>query len=197
MDYKKIAISNRSIFMEDNRFTDFAACKSDYIEQLQKVTHVTDYLILREKDMNAAEYAELAKVVLDKCGQNKATIILHSFLPVAEELNYKRIHLPLPVFLENREALQEYDLVGVSTHSLEEACLAEKLGASYVTFSHIFVTDCKKGLEPRGLEALKEVCAGVKIPVYALGGINDDNEMLTIKAGAEGACRMSEYMKMK
>lgn len=41
-----------------------------------------------------------------------------------------------------------------------------------MTAGHIFATDCKKGLPPRGLDFLKNVCDAVGIPVYAIGGIN-------------------------
>ena len=46
--------------------------------------------------------------------------------------------------------LKHFNIIGASTHSLEDAKIAEKLGATYITASHIFATDCKKGLEPRG-----------------------------------------------
>ena len=98
------------------------------------------------------------------------------------------------VFRENLQQLRNFELVGVSTHSLEEALYAQEQGADYITASHIFVTDCKKGLEPKGLNFLKNICENVRIPVYALGGINGQNDV--IRAGASGACRMSDYMKM-
>ena len=41
-----------------------------------------------------------------------------------------------------------------------------------MTAGHIYATDCKKGLPPRGLDFLKNVCDAVEIPVYAIGGIN-------------------------
>ena len=51
---------------------------------------------------------------------------------------------------------------------------AERLGAAYVTAGHIFTTDCKKGLPPRGLDFLKNVCDAVTIPVYGIVGIKFD-----------------------
>ena len=68
------------------------------------------------------------------------------------------------------------------------------LGASYVTGGHIFATDCKKGVPPRGLDFLKAVCSSVNIPVYAIGGINGDNINSVLNAGASGACIMSGLM---
>ena len=85
--------------------------------------------------------------------------------------------------------------IGTSIHSVEDAVQAEKLGAAYVTAGHIYTTDCKKGLEPRGTCFLAEVCENVSIPVYAIGGINECNAKECIKAGAAGVCIMSGYMR--
>ena len=67
---------------------------------------------------------------------------------------------------------QFFKVIGTSVHSVEDAIKAEQLGATYMTAGHIFATDCKKGLPPRGLDFLKNVCDAVEIPVYAIGGIN-------------------------
>ena len=57
------------------------------------------------------------------------------------------------------------------------------------------MTDCKKGLAPRGLEFLRKVCESVSVPVYAIGGICNANIDLVRKAGAAGACVMSGLMR--
>ena len=68
----------------------------------------------------------------------------------------------------------------------------------YMTAGHIYVTDCKKGLAPRGLGFLKDVCSTVNVPVYAIGGIKFDKkqwEELKQK-GASGGCIMSGMMEL-
>ena len=72
---------------------------------------------------------------------------------------------------------------------------AERLGAAYVTAGHIFTTDCKKGLPPRGLEFLTDVVNAVKIPVYGIGGIDEENITKIMECGAAGGCMMSGFMK--
>ena len=88
-----------------------------------------------------------------------------------------------------------FEKIGVSIHSVQEALAAMRLGASYVTASHIYQTDCKKNLVPKGIDFLKEVVKNVDIDVYALGGINSYNIDECINAGASGICMMSQYMK--
>ncbi len=78
--------------------------------------------------------------------------------------------------LENPKVVSDFHTVGTSIHSVSEAVEAEKLGASYLTAGHIYVTDCKKGLPPRGLPFLQHVCQAVQIPVYGIGGIKIDKK---------------------
>ncbi len=88
-----------------------------------------------------------------------------------------------------------FELVGASVHSAAEAREAERLGADYVTAGHIFVTECKKNVMPRGISFLKEVIRAVSIPVYAIGGISAGNLDLVREAEAAGACIMSQMMR--
>lgn len=146
-------------------------------------------VILREKDLSESEYEELAKKVIEIC----PNVILHSYINIAEKLGVKRIHLPLHLMNEN--VSEKFETVGVSVHSADEAILAEKMGVTYVTAGHIFVTDCKKGLEPRGTDFLKKAVSSVNIPVYGIGGISPDNIGKIQSTGAKGGCIMSGFMK--
>ncbi|MGN1423142.1 MAG: thiamine phosphate synthase [Oscillospiraceae bacterium] len=149
-------------------------------------------LILREKDLSSEEYLRLAERVNEQCRIYGVDFIIHSFPEAARALGVNKLHMPLPLLTE--ELCREFAVAGTSVHSAEEAVRAEKLGASYVTAGHIFATDCKKGVPPRGLEFLREVCRSVDIPVYAIGGINEGNIDLVLNAGADGACIMSGLM---
>ena len=107
------------------------------------------------------------------------------------------LHMPLQRLQElaaERGSLQ-FSCLGASCHSPEDARLAEKLGCTYVTFGHVFETDCKKGLEPRGLERLEETAQSIDIPVYAIGGIAPGNYMSVLEHCAAGACVISGLMQ--
>ena len=131
------------------------------------------------------------------------------------ELGHDAIHLPLPLLrelsAESQKHLQsqnstisqnfhvtDFHRIGTSVHSVEDAMEAERLGATYVTAGHIFTTDCKKGLPPRGLDFLKNVCDAVTIPVYGIGGIKFDPQQWNSlkKQGACGGCIMSGMMQL-
>ncbi len=186
-----IAVTNRSL------------CERPFLEQIERVCRKKPRaIILREKDLTKEEYYELAKDVNEICEKYKVLFIPHTFLEVARELNIDRIHLPLAKveeFSKNaKESLAFFQTIGVSTHSVEDALLAQKLGATYITAGHIYTTDCKKGLAPRGLAFLKDVCQAVEIPVYGIGGINLDEEKIKAvkEAGATGSCVMSAMMRV-
>ena len=83
----------------------------------------------------------------------------------------------------------------MSIHSLEEAKDVESLGESYVIAGHIFETDCKKGLEPRGLKFVKDLSSTLTIPIFAIGGIDEKKSLSVIDSGAFSVCMMSSIMK--
>ena len=124
--------------------------------------------------------------------------MLHTYLETARKVQHPYIHLSLFLLKENSEKLSDFLAVGCSIHSVEEAKEAQKLGATYLTAGHIYTTDCKKGLPPRGLDFLREVCNAVTIPVYAIGGIHAGTGQIreVMECGASGACIMSEMMKI-
>ncbi|HEY3346105.1 MAG TPA: thiamine phosphate synthase, partial [Nitrospirota bacterium] len=76
-------------------------------------------------------------------------------------------------------------LVGISTHNIEQAMMAEQGGADYIGFGPIFPTRTKDTGEPRGIGLLRQVRESVGIPVVAIGGINEYNAPQAIEAGAD------------
>lgn len=180
--FKRIAVTNRSL------------CSASLKEQVEKICKagLCDALILREKDLSEAEYISLAKSIKEICDEHGIDFICNNMPSVAEKLKCN-LQLSYQSFLDQK--WKSGQITWVSVHTVEEAINAERLGADGLIAGHIFVTDCKKGLAPRGLDFLKEVCDAVSIPVFAIGGIDDSNSDLVRLAGAQGECRMSWYMR--
>ena len=172
-------------------------CKENFLQRVEEIAaNKPKGIILREKDLSEKEYKELAENVLMICKKYDVPCMLHSFIDVAMELEAENIHLPLHILRKMDEKTKEtFKIIGASCHSVEEAIEAERLGCTYITAGHVFVTDCKKGLAPRGLEFLQNVCESVSIPVYAIGGISSENINAVRKVGAAGACVMSGLMR--
>lgn len=171
--------------------TDRKLCKEDFLTRIEKIASAKpDRIIFRDKNCGDGEYVKFAFKVLDISNKYNVSCSMY-FHPEI----FSNIHMTMPMLQHiSLKDMNFINLVGASVHSVEEAVEAEKMGVNYVIAGHIFETDCKKGLEPRGLEFLSQVCNAVKIPVYAIGGINADNINLIAKAGADGACIMSGLM---
>lgn len=193
--------------------TDRKLCDRPFAEQIRRVCSARPAaLLLREKDLAPEEYAVLAKEILAICAGYEVPCILHFHSQAAERLKYRKLHLTLDALRGLREAGDHtsYNVLGCSVHSVGEALEAEALGATYLVAGHIYATDCKKGVPPRGIPFLKEVCAAVPLPVYAIGGIRleGDAEASHTKepcarqmqeifcCGAKGACMMSDMMRL-
>lgn len=151
-------------------------------------------VILREKNLSADDYTILAEKVLRACEDCGVTLTLHSFPQAARKLGISSLHMPLQWL--NERICSEFEMVGTSVHSTGQLQTAEQLGADYVIAGHIFATDCKKGLPPRGTSFLSNICSQTKLPVYAIGGITSLRIPELRQAGAAGACIMSRAMQL-
>lgn len=178
-------------------------CKNDFFEQIEYICKQNLYaLILREKDLDDKTYEEFAVKCNDICTKNNVLFFINTKIHIAQKLKIKNIQVSFENFVNNKESLNSFDTVAVSVHSLSEALTVQKFVEEtsqniFLIAGHIFETDCKKGLEPRGIEFLKEICANVEIPVFAIGGINQNTIKQLKGINIEGVCLMSELMKKK
>ncbi len=202
--FQRIAVSNWELYRASHAEKDMetyaeflaglAAGDKDCLGNNKK-PHI---LIVREKQLSEREYLQLFMKIMQKYrerGAGGTIVIPHTYPVAAERSDNGWLHLPFSLFQEYRKSGTFMELqVGTSVHSVKEAKAAQELGAAYVTAGHIFATDCKKGVPPRGMEFLAAVCAAVTVPVYAIGGIHQENLPQIHKSRASGACMMSEYV---
>ena len=195
-------ISNRKLCENENLEKQIEKIFSAYQRKIILENFEIVALTLREKDLYKNEYLKLVEKIYPICQKYRIDLILHQNydLVLEDKYNIEGIHLSYNTFKSLNKNIREklikkYKRIGVSIHSLEEARKVENLGASYVVAGHIFETDCKKGLEPRGLNFIKELSSILTIPIFAIGGINKENSNLVLNSGAFGVCMMSSLMK--
>ena len=195
-------ISNRKLCENENLEKQIEKIFSAYERKIILKNFEIVSLTLREKDLNKNEYLKLIEKVYPICQKYKINLILHQNydLNLDDKYNIEGIHLSYNIFKslnENikAELIKKYKRIGVSIHSLEEAKDVESLGASYVIAGHIFKTDCKKGLEPRGLKFIEDLSSALSIPIFAIGGIDEKKSLSVIDSGAFSVCMMSTLMK--
>lgn len=154
-----------------------------------------DFIHLREKMKTAKEVYEMVELLISK-KVPLSKIIINDRADVACVSNVKGVHLAfhsLPVELVK---LKFEDLtVGCSVHSLEEAQIAEQQGADYIMFGHVYSTQSKPGLIPKGLEQLSFISESISIPIIGIGGIKPTNSRDVIEAGAQGVAVMSGVLE--
>lgn len=171
--------------------------RENFFAQTEKIcAGGIDRLILREKDMSDMGYENLAARVMEICGKYNTSLSLHSRLKSARDLGVNSVHLSYNAFMG--EDTRDFDTVGVSVHSAGEATAAADNCPSYIIAGHIFATDCKRGVPPRGTDFLADIVRSVSnfnIPVYAIGGVTPENAALCAEAGAAGVCIMSGLMQ--
>lgn len=186
---KIIAVTNRRL------------CNNNFFEQIEKICKQYPFaVILREKDLDDKSYKKLFIECNKICRKYNVNLYINSKINVATELNCKNIQLPFTEFLNNPDKLNLFDNIAVSVHSLGEALTVEKLVKQtnqniFLITGHIFETDCKKGLQPRGIKFLKEICDNVDLPIFAIGGINENTIKQLKNIKIEGVCLMSAFMK--
>ena len=133
---------------------------------------------VRERGMPGGALLVLVEEIVaaaKRHADRRATVHVNDRLDVALAAGAAGVHLPaagLPVKAVRQKVGARFR-IGRSVHSLAEARAAEKEGADEVIFGPIFETPGKAAFgPPQGVEALKKVIDGVRIPVWAIGGIN-------------------------
>ena len=106
------------------------------------------------------------------------------------------IHLPSngPTIRAVRAELGDSTLISRAVHGAEEAVRAQDEGADFIVLGTVFETASKPGVRPIGLDAVCEVCARVRIPVIAIGGIDASNAAAVLRAGAAGIAVIGAVM---
>lgn len=157
-----------------------------------------DIIQFRDKYMASGEMINTALQIRNLCLKHSVIFIVNDRADIAMISNADGVHLgkeDIPI-REARKLLGKNKIIGATAHSLNEAIKAEKEGADYIGYGHIFATTTKlKTTKPKGLLKLAEVCRKVKIPVIAIGGIDLDNASSVINSGAHGIAVIGSVLK--
>jgi thiamine-phosphate pyrophosphorylase len=136
---------------------------------------------LRVKDASTDELVEAGRGF----GDLGVTFVVNDDVEAALALGADGIHLGQSDPGVDR-ALGSGLLVGLSVATRREAAIAEHRGAGYLGAGAIWPTPSKTDAHAIGLDALREICMSVSIPVVAIGGIDASNAAECIRAGAAG-----------
>jgi len=147
----------------------------------------------REKEWPVRRCLPLASELRRQAKEAGVTFIVNDRLDLALAVEADGLHvgqddLPAPVA---RRLLGPRKLLGVSTHSVEQAVRARADGADYVAIGSIYQTSTKTNFELVGLATLRAVRPLVDRPLIAIGGITPENVEEVIRSGADGVAVIS------
>jgi thiamine-phosphate pyrophosphorylase len=148
---------------------------------------------VRAKNLPARELLVMVKrVVAEVMG---VPVLVNTRADIALECGAQGVHLPSdsPSPERIRAIAPAGFLIGVSCHNIDELMRAAREGADFAVYGPIFATRSHPNAQPIGLDALSAATRSVQLPIYALGGITEQNAMLCIGAGAVGVAGISMF----
>jgi thiamine-phosphate pyrophosphorylase len=153
---------------------------------------------IREKDLGTRDLISLSRRLLPLVKQLQGTVLLNDRIDLVIALGADGVHLrsdSLPVSVARR-LLGTGHLIGISTHSVEEARIAEGEGADLIVLGPIFDTPSKRSYgPPLGVQALHEACRTIRLPVFAIGGITTTRIPQILSSGAYGVAVISSILQ--
>lgn len=134
----------------------------------------------------AKEISGIAGSIRNIAKKAGCLFIINDRVDIAYATDADGVHLgqgDLPIETA-RAVLGPDKIVGISTHSVKQAIKAQKEGADYISVGPVFRTPTKAEYAPVGLGLIEKISARIKIPFFAIGGINQDNVNKVIAMGA-------------
>lgn len=154
-----------------------------------------DIVQLRDKHSDQAAVLKKAKVLRELTRRYDVPFIVNDYIDIALEVDADGVHLGQgDVPLSTARRLVGDRIIGISTHAIEEALLAEQQGADYIGVGPVYATATKADAEPVTLSYVREVAASIRIPFVAIGGIKLHNVDEVIAAGARRICAVTEIV---
>jgi thiamine-phosphate pyrophosphorylase len=187
IDFRLLLISNRN------------QCKNKLLVETANIAFSAGIkaIQLREKDLSSSELLTLAKKLRKASLKHSVKLIINDRLDIAILVKADGVHSPEKgIQAKDVKRFNKNLIAGKSTHSVKSAIEAEIKGYDCIIAGPVFRTASKIQYgKPLGMPLLKEICGSVKIPVFAVGGINPKRAKKCIDAGAYGVAVISAIFK--
>ena len=141
---------------------------------------------LREKELPERRLIELGRHVREWTREANALYIMNDRADLAVVTDADGVHVGQDEISvkEARRIVGPERLVGVSTHTIEQARRAVLDGADYIGVGPVFPSSTKAFESLAGLDFVREVAEQISLPWFAIGGINAANVNLVVESGA-------------
>ncbi|MDF3821384.1 thiamine phosphate synthase [Leptospira sp. 96542] len=183
--------------------TDSGLCLHHSLEDVVRLSALGGVKLvqLREKDKNTREFLELAKKLIEVLRPFHVPLIINDRLDITLISGADGIHLgqsDLP-HTEARRFLGQNKIIGLSIEKKDDLINLENADAlDYLGVSPVFSTPTKTDTKtPWGLDGLRWARRNTKLPLVAIGGINESNAKEVIQAGADSIAVVSYLCSAK
>jgi thiamine-phosphate pyrophosphorylase len=152
---------------------------------------------LRLKEAGSRDFLATAREIAGLCRSHGAMLIVNDRADIARLADAAGVHVgqdDLPL-ADARAIMGTGSIVGVSTHSVEQARAAAAGGADYIGFGAIYLGGLKNVAKAQGLERLRAVRAAVSLPIVAIGGITETTMPEVLAAGADAAAIITDVVR--
>jgi thiamine-phosphate pyrophosphorylase len=156
-----------------------------------------DVVQLREKERSDREALRIGRALREITARAGALLVVNDRPDMAAILDADGVHLgqgDLPV-AEARSIVGDDRLVGVSTHSLEQARAAERDGADYIGIGPVFPSITKDAGPLLGAAGLEKILEQVSLPAFAIGGIGPERIAEIRRAGGNRVAVSSAILR--
>lgn len=161
----------------------------------------SDLIQLRAKNIAIDEVRRMAREILPVTRIAGVRLVINDHVAVALELSADACHLGQEDFFEGGHqhvaelrAGKAAPLIGISTHSPQDAARAVAAGADYLGVGPVFPTGTKPDAQAVTLDYVRWAAQHISIPWFAIGGINLSNLDQVLDAGARGVCAVSAIL---
>ncbi len=151
------------------------------------------FVQLREKDLDDETFLEEAKELKKLCKEYRVPFVINDNVEIAIKMDADGVHVGQSDMEAGdvRAKLGPDKIIGVSAQTVEQAIMAEKRGADYLGVGAVFPTGSKSDANEISIEALRDICNAVSIPVIAIGGITHENVAALEGSGISGIAVIS------
>jgi len=152
-----------------------------------------DIVQLRDKETPPDRLLEKARALRELTRRYGVPFIVNDYPELALAADADGVHLgqeDTPI-AKARRMLGEDKIIGISTHSIEQAREAVRAGADYIGVGPVHPTPTKPGRPAAGLAFVRQAAAEIPIPWVAIGGITLENADEVLDAGARRLCAVS------
>ena len=161
----------------------------------------SDLIQLRAKKSSPEEIRAMAEKILPITKRANVGLVINDHLEIARDLGAEFCHLGQEDFFDaGHKHVSELRItncelrIGLSTHAPEQAKRALAAGPDYIAIGPVFATGTKPTAKPVTLDYVRWAAENVKIPWFAIGGINLENLADVLAAGTKRVCVVSAIL---